>query len=111
MVDESHTGQIDSKLVDFKINYYNKKIKGSNSFRQDTVLMAKRGGINEDQEEESTNVFGRVLAPFTNSPGGMILFPFVVIFGLDILLNTFFLTKRTFEFFVLGQAPSTDTWF
>ena len=110
-VHQMKDGQAQPGFVTFNGNVNSKKIKGSNSFRQDTVLMAKRGDNGEDQEEESTNVFGRVLAPFTNSPGGMILFPFVVIFGLDILLNTFFLTKRTFEFFVLGQAPSTDTWF
>lgn len=44
------------------------------------------------------------------SPGTLLILPFVVVVGLDLLLNIAFLTKRTFEFFALGQLPSTETW-
>ena len=44
-------------------------------------------------------------------PATLVMAPFVVIVGLDLLLNMVFLTKRTFEYFVLGKMPSTEVWF
>jgi len=44
-------------------------------------------------------------------PGNLIFIPFIALFGIDLLLNIIFITKRSFEYFVLGQAPSTETWF
>lgn len=43
-------------------------------------------------------------------PGTLLILPFVVLVGLDLLLNIAVLTKRTFEFLVLGQAPSSEPW-
>ena len=45
------------------------------------------------------------------SPATLILLPFVVLFGLDLLLNIIFITKRSIEYIVFGQIPNTDTWF
>jgi hypothetical protein len=39
-----------------------------------------------------------------------IALPFLVLIGADLLLNIAFILKRTLEFAVTGQAPSTETW-
>ena len=39
-----------------------------------------------------------------------VVFPFLLLFGVDILLNLAVLVKRSLDYFVLGQAPSTETW-
>lgn len=45
-----------------------------------------------------------------DKPGTFVIFPFVLLLGADLVLNLAFLVKRTLEYFVLGQAPSTETW-
>lgn len=35
-------------------------------------------------------------------PGTLVAAPFLVIIGLDLVANIFFLAKRTYEFFVFG---------
>lgn len=52
----------------------------------------------------------KVKSGFFKTPGTIIMLPFLVIVGLDLLLNIFFLVKRTFEYLVLGQVPSSETW-
>ena len=44
-------------------------------------------------------------------PATIVAVPFVVLIGLDLLANIFFLAKRTFEFFAFGKLPSTEVWF
>lgn len=61
-----------------------------------------------DDNDDISPVFWKDLG---KKPGNLIILPFVALFGIDLLLNIFFLAKRTFEYFVLGQAPSTETWF
>jgi len=70
------------------------------------LLMAS--GKKKDDEQEISPVFWEDL---DKKPGNLIMLPFVALVGIDLLLNIIFMTKRSFEFFVLGQAPSTETWF
>lgn len=70
------------------------------------LLMAS--GKNKDDDQEISPVFWEDL---DKKPGNLIMLPFVALVGIDLLLNIIFMTKRSFEFFVLGQAPSTETWF
>ena len=53
-------------------------------------------------------------APFwetlKDKPGTLVIFPFVLLLGADLVLNLAFVVKRTLAYFVLGQAPSTETW-
>ena len=65
----------------------------------------KKSSVVEDDSKKGTNSTTKQM-----SPGTLLVIPFVVIIGLDLLLNIAFLTKRTFEYFVLGQVPSTETW-
>jgi len=61
----------------------------------------------EDNGKDGSSVFWRDLA---KKPGNLIIIPFVALFGIDLLLNIIFITKRSIEYFVFGQAPSTETW-
>ena len=60
----------------------------------------------DDNDNKSMSWLDRL----QQSPGTLFILPFVAIVGLDLILNIFFLTKRTFEFLALGQIPSTQTW-
>jgi len=80
------------------------------------VSLANSGKDNEKTSTDtntgkSTTSLTSIWNTLQEKPGGLILLPFVALFGFDLLLNIFFLTKRTFEFFVLGQAPSQETWY
>jgi hypothetical protein len=79
-----------------------------------TASTTTRLGLSKNNENNENND-GTSLTSIWNAlqekPGGLIILPFVIIFGLDLLLNIFFLTKRSFEYIVLGQAPSQETWF
>jgi hypothetical protein len=57
------------------------------------------------------SVMRRSQPPQTVRPGTFLILPLVAIVGIDLLLNIVAITKRSLEFFVLGQAPSTDPWF
>jgi hypothetical protein len=65
----------------------------------------------KDSNNNDTKQLSKKSSRLQDKPGGLILLPFVILFGLDLLLNIIFLTKRSIEFFVLGQAPSQETWF
>ena len=45
-----------------------------------------------------------------DKPVMWVLFPIMIVFGFDLLLNIAVLTKRSLDFFVLGKAPSTEPW-
>eukprot|EP00751_Fragilariopsis_kerguelensis_P006098 CAMPEP_0170798056 /NCGR_PEP_ID=MMETSP0733-20121128/26063_1 /TAXON_ID=186038 /ORGANISM="Fragilariopsis kerguelensis, Strain L26-C5" /LENGTH=160 /DNA_ID=CAMNT_0011149205 /DNA_START=23 /DNA_END=505 /DNA_ORIENTATION=- len=50
------------------------------------------------------------LKSFKEKPGNLIVFPFVALFGIDLILNIAVITKRTIEYFVFGQVPNTEPW-
>ena len=90
----------------------------SSSFRTITTsLQSKNGGghrssrsgpknnnIDNDDKEKSSPK--RTPPPVMN----FIMIPLVALVGVDLILNILFLTKRTLEAIVLGQAPSAETW-
>lgn len=81
----------------------------SSSFGSSTTLQAKKDKAAAEKTESST---GNVLLDNIQdlNPATLLLLPIVFLFGIDLLLNMIVLTKRTFDYFVLGQAPSTETW-
>ena len=75
----------------------------------DTALPMALGNKNKkDDSEEVSPVFWEDIG---KKPGNLIFLPIVAIVGIDLLLNIIFITKRSIEYFLLGQAPSTETWF
>ena len=74
-----------------------------------TVLRMALGNKNKnDESEEVSPVFWENIG---KKPGNLIFLPIVAIVGIDLLLNIIFITKRSIEYFLFGQAPSTETWF
>ena len=73
------------------------------SISNTNLLMGKKN----DEKEEISPTFWEDM---DKKPGNLIILPFVALFGIDLLLNIVFMTKRSIEFFVLGKAPSTETW-
>ena len=61
---------------------------------------------NKEEEEDDDNNSSTSMM----KPGTLLILPFVALLGIDIVINIIFLTKRTYEYFVLGQAPSSETW-
>jgi hypothetical protein len=67
----------------------------------------KNDAKDDDDAEDISPVFWKDLG---KKPGNLIILPFVAIVGIDLILNMIFITKRSIEFFVFGQAPSTEPW-
>jgi hypothetical protein len=64
------------------------------------------GMTKKSEEAKKSSVFETL----RKKPATLVLFPFVFIFGADLLLNLAVLTKRTLEYFLLGQAPNPEPW-
>ena len=74
-----------------------------------TALAMALGNKNKkDESEEVSPVFWEDIG---KKPGNLIFLPIFAVVGIDLLLNIIFITKRSIEYFLLGQAPSTETWF
>jgi hypothetical protein len=69
------------------------------------IILAKKDSNNDTKKPS------KMSSSLLEQPGGFIILLFVGLFGMDLLLNIIFLTKRSLEFFVFGQAPSQETWF
>ena len=64
-------------------------------------------GTSNKEGSPSSSIFWENIK---DKPGNLLILPFVAIFGIDLLLNIAVLAKRSIEFFVFGQAPSTEPW-
>jgi hypothetical protein len=81
----------------------------SSSFPSPTTLLlplrqSKKGREPETKEDDDKK------KKKTPAAGNWFVLPLVAVVGVDLLLNILVLTKRTFEALILGQAPSTETW-
>ena len=80
----------------------------------DTMLLMGLGskGKNENKNDvdESADISPVFWKDLGKKPGNLIFLPFIALFGIDLLLNIVFITKRSIEYFVLGQTPGTETW-
>ena len=69
-----------------------------------TLLQAAHKNKNDKQDKLPP------LETFRKSPRFPLILPFLVLFGVDLILNIVLVVKRTVEYIVLGQAPSPDPW-
>jgi hypothetical protein len=72
------------------------------------ILHAKSKKKDTDSDDKATAGMWKTMQ---EKPASLIFLPIVALFGLDLVLNIFFITKRSIEYFVLGQTPSQETWF
>uniref|UniRef100_A0A7S4AQ18 Uncharacterized protein n=1 Tax=Pseudo-nitzschia australis TaxID=44445 RepID=A0A7S4AQ18_9STRA len=79
-----------------------------------TILFMAQGSNKNKNKKNSDDGDTKVSKTFwkdiTKKPGNIIMFPFVAIFGIDLVLNIFFVTKRAIEYFVFGKIPSSEPW-
>jgi hypothetical protein len=79
----------------------------SEEWSETTVIMAMKKEKNEPVKK-GKNFF--TLENFKENPGTLIALPFLLLFGLDLVLNIVVITKKTLEFFLLGQTSAPEPW-
>ena len=67
----------------------------------------KKDNNENDTDTKGSSIFWENLK---DKPGTLIILPFVALVGIDLLLNIAVITKRSIDYFVFGQAPSTEPW-
>ena len=92
-----------------EINTLAYDIRGSHTGRhRATGLTAKKQAKENDTDgSEKPSIMDTI----KKSPGTLIAAPFVVLIGVDLVLNIGVLVKRTVEYFAFGKIPSTEVWF
>lgn len=63
-----------------------------------------------DNDEKNNNNNDNMMGIFKKSPGAAILAPFVLLFGLDLVLNVAVVTKRSLEVFFTGEYTVWTPW-
>ena len=85
--------------------------RGRTSFPSTQLGAKTKKDVDTEDTSSKPTAFQTFWKTLQDKPGGLLLLPFALLFGIDLILNIVFLTKRSLEFWILGQAPSTETWF
>lgn len=80
---------------------------GRKSWGETSVPLGMKKKNADNEETKKTSSF---LDTLKEKPATLIALPFVALLGVDLVLNLLVITKRTLEFFLLGQAPSSQPW-
>jgi len=84
-------------------NDYTTSIRSYNNAKQSTTLYAKKKSpTSNDDDSSSSN-------KLTN-PGNLLIAPFVLIFGLDLILNILAITRRSIEYLLTGDVSCIGSW-
>jgi len=85
-------------------NDYTTSIRSYKNAKQTTTLYAKKKSpSSSDDNSSSPN------NKWTN-PGNLIIAPFVLIFGLDLILNILAITRRSIEYLLTGDVSCIGSW-
>ena len=74
-------------------------------FKQQSCLAVKKSNQQDKENKRS------MLDVIKEKPATLVMAPFVLLIGLDLVANIFFLTKRTIELYAFGKLPDTEVWF
>lgn len=74
-------------------------------------MVDKKNKNKSRDDAEDAKTASSIRDTLNKNPGTLIMAPFVVLVGADIVLNLAVLVKRTLEFVAFGKLPSTETWF
>ena len=88
-------------------NDYTTSIRSYNIAKQSsttTILYAKKKSPSSSNDDSSTSN-----NKWTN-PGNLIIAPFVLIFGLDLILNILAITRRSIEYLLTGDVSCIGSW-
>jgi len=94
------------RLPIISISYPTNRYKANNN----KTKKKKNGKPTIDDSDPSSASATSFWKSFKEKPGNLIVFPFIALFGIDLILNIAVITKRTIEYFVFGQIPSTEPW-
>lgn len=86
-------------------DYYNTSIRSYNNAKQSTTLYAKKKSPSSSDNDDSSSSSNK----WTN-PGNLIIAPFVLIFGLDLILNILAITRRSIEYVLTGDVSCIGSW-
>lgn len=75
-----------------------------------TVQRSKIKKMVQKKEEQQDKPPAGIWETIQEKPATLVALPFVFLLGVDLILNIGVLTKRTIEYFLLGQAPNSDPW-
>ena len=84
-------------------------VSGERNIAPPSLLLAKKGTIESDEEDEGTGD-NALMSMFQRSPGTIVVLPFVLIFGLDLVANIAVVTKRSLEVFFTGEYTVWTPW-
>ena len=85
-------------------NDYTTSIRSYNNAKQSTTLYAKKKSPSSSDDDSSSTS-----NKWTN-PGNLIIAPFVLIFGLDLILNILAITRRSIEYLLTGDVSCIGSW-
>ena len=77
--------------------------------RPSLLLPAKKQPIGSDENEKDMGD-NALMSMFQRSPGTIVVLPFVLIFGLDLVANIAVVTKRSLEVFLTGEYTVWTPW-
>ena len=87
-------------------NGYTTSIRSYNNVKQSTILYAKKKSPTSNDDDSSSSTSNN---KWTN-PGNLIIAPFVLIFGLDLILNILAITRRSIEYLLTGDVSCIGSW-
>ena len=80
-----------------------------NHHQRNNRALGMMKNMNNDKDKDDDSM-GYLATITKDKPLMWVVLPFMLLVGVDIALNVAVLVKRTFDYFVLGQAPSTEAW-
>jgi len=84
-------------------------VPGERKIAPPSLLLAKKQPIESDEENEGKGD-NALMSMFQRSPGTIVVLPFVLIFGLDLVANIAVVTKRSLEVFFTGDYTVWTPW-
>lgn len=91
-------------------NDSNTSIRSHNNANQSTTLYAKKKSPTSNNDDDSSTSSNTFMGIFKDNPGNLIIAPFVLIFGLDLILNILAITRRTIEYVLTGDVSCIGSW-
>ena len=91
-----------------KLEFARRHSDNHNDYSKRILPILKAKKVDNQQDKEEKKSYWEVIQ---EKPATLVALPFVVVIGLDLLANIFFLSKRTIEYFAFGKVPSTEVWF
>lgn len=74
------------------------------------IIKAKKQVVDDNTNDSKQSNNDGMMGIFKKSPGTIVIAPFVLLFGLDLVLNIAVVTKRSLEVFFTGEYTVWTPW-